>query len=604
MLNRWLQRAIAWQNHWRESLSVKLGRALLCCLAMGAIAACSANSAAIERPYLLLSDFGDPQTFNYYLSSDAPSRTVLGPTLSGLTRLDEDTLDWAPELAEGWEIFDGGLRIVFTLRPGLLWSDGEPLTIEDFRFTFEDIIFNEKIPTSSRDVLRSGESQALPEVRVVGDRQIEFTLPEPFAPFFGVVGTPVMPKHLLADSIAATDEAGNPEFNQLWSIDTPVDILPSSGPYRLTRYTPNQRVELEPNPHYYKRGEGGETLPKIPRLVRQIVASQDNQLLQFRSGSLDTFAVRGSDFQLLKQEEDSGKFTIYNLGQTLNNSFFCFNQSTGTNPETGEPIVDPIESAWFTDVNFRRAVSYAVNRQAWIDSVLRGLGQSQISPISPASPFHFSPAEGLPVYEYNPDRAKQLLLAAGYTYDGNDRLRDRSGNLVRFTLNTNVGNSDREAIGALIKHDLDQIGIEVDFVPIEFATLVNKLNATYDWEAVMLSFGGGGIEPNSGANIWRTTGQLHIWNPAGSPGREIRDRQIAAWEREIDDIFSAGTRELDFEKRKQLYNRFQAIVQEQLPLIGTVNPLALTAIRDRVIDADPRPILGNLWNLEHLDIIP
>ena len=76
------------------------------------------------------------------------------------------------------------------------------------------------------------------------------------------------------------------------------------------------------------------------------------------------------------------------------------------------------------------------------------------------------------------------------------------------------------------------------------------------------------------------------------------------WEREIDLIFSQGTKELDFEKRKQLYDRFQIIVQEQLPLIGTVNPLSLVAVRDRVLGADPRPILGELWNLDELGIIP
>ena len=600
----WLRQAIAQYEQWRGAVSARLCYCLAIALTAVTFASCGVGAISPERPYLLLSDFGDPQTFNFYLSNDASSGAVLGPTLSGLTKLDEDTLDWAPELAEGWDIFDGGLRIVFRLRPDLRWSDGEPLTVEDVRFTFEDIIFNEKIPTSTRDVMRIGDSQALPTVEVVGDRQIQFTLPEPFAPFLGVVGTPIVPKHLLADSVAETDVDGAPKFNQLWGLDTPVENLPSNGPYRLTRYIPNQRVELEPNPFYYKRSATGEALPKIPRLVRQIVASQDNQLLQFRSGNLDTFAVRGSDFQLLKREEERGQFTIYNLGPTLSNSFFCFNQSTGTNPATGDPIVDPVKSAWFNDVNFRRAVSYAVNRQGWIDSVLRGLGQPQVSPISPASPFHFSPAAGLPVYDYNPDRAKQLLLSAGYTYDRDERLRDRSGNLVRFTLNTNVGNSDREAIGALIKSDLDKIGIEVDFVPIEFATLVTKLSSSYDWEAVMLGFGSGGIEPNSGANLWRSTGKLHIWNPPGGPGQEIRDRQVTDWEREIDELFSAGTRELELDNRKQLYNRFQVIVQEQLPLIGTVNPLSLSAIRDRVGDADPRPILGDLWNLEELAILP
>ncbi|MEL7475004.1 MAG: ABC transporter substrate-binding protein, partial [Cyanobacteria bacterium J06555_12] len=128
------------------------GRALWLGLVCVSLAACSLSPAAIDRPYLLESILGDPSTFNYYLSNDNTTRVVLGPTLSGLTRLNSDTLEWEPELAESWEVFDDGLRLVFTLRPDLKWSDGEPLTVEDVRFTFEDVIFNDAIETSSRSV--------------------------------------------------------------------------------------------------------------------------------------------------------------------------------------------------------------------------------------------------------------------------------------------------------------------------------------------------------------------------------------------------------------------------------------------------------------------
>ena len=580
-------------------------RTLLLGLLCLSLVACSFSPESVDRPYLLVSGLGDPATFNYYLSNDNPTRVVLGPTLSGLTRLNSDSLEWEPELAEKWDVFDDGLRLVFTLRPELQWSDGEPLTVEDVRFTFEDVIFNEAIPTSSRDVMRVGESQALPLVRVVGDRQIEFQLPEPFAPFLQVVGTPILPKHVFSSGIEQMGADGLPLFLKQWGLDTPVRHLVSSGPYVLSAYSPGQRVEYRPNPHYYRTGDNGETLPKVQRLIRQFVASQDNQLLQFRSGSLDFYTLRGSDFQLLKREEDSGKFTIYDLGPTLDNSFFCFNQSTGLNPDTGQPLVDPVKSRWFTDVNFRQAVSFAVNRQRLINSVLRGLGAPQISPISPANPFHLSPDDGrLPLYPYDPERAKQLLLQAGYTYNNRGRLLDAEGNEVRFTFNTNVGNTAREAMAASIDADLDRIGITVDISLIDFGILEEKLSKTFDWEAVMLSLGGGGTEPNSGANVWRSTGKLHLWNPTGSNARELEGRQVTDWEREIDAIFSQGTRELDFDKRKQLYDRFQIIVQEQLPLIGTVNPLSLVAARDRVLGADPHPILGELWNLDELQVIP
>jgi peptide/nickel transport system substrate-binding protein len=148
---------------------------------------------------------------------------------------------------------------------------------------------------------------------------------------------------------------------------------------------------------------------------------------------------------------------------------------------------------------------------------------------------------------------------------------------------------------------LAAIGITVDFNPIAFSTLVERLNSR-NWEAIILGFGGGGVEPNNGANIWRSTGRLHIWNLGSQPGNEAEGVEVTDWEREIDQIFAAGTRELEFEQRKPLYDRFQIIAQDQLPLIGTFNPLSLTAVRNRVEGVDPRPILGTLWNLDQLAV--
>jgi peptide/nickel transport system substrate-binding protein len=550
---------------------------------------------------LVLSQISDPDSFNAYLSTDQATRQIISYTLCGLTTLDEDTLQPKPELAD-WEVLDDGLRYIFTLRPQLYWSDGEPLTAADVDFTFNRIIFNEQIPTSSRDVQRIGEAQTLPQVRMLNETQVEFTLPEPFAPFLIQAGSPIMPRHLLEPTIEDTDAEGQPRFLQTWGINTPVDQLISCGPYIIDAYIPNQRVLYRTNPYYWQQGEDGATLPRIPQAVRTIIDSQDTELIKFRSGELDAYTVRGVDFRLLKREEDQRAFTLYNLGPTLNNNFITLNQSQARNPDTGEPFVDPVKGQWFRSLSFRRALAHAIDKQGLVDSVLQGLGQPQDYTISPASPFHLPPGEGVPVYEYNPDKARELLLQAGFTYREDGRLLDAEGNLVRFTLNTNAGNNEREATGSLIKAYLDEIGITLDFVPIAFNSLVEKISQTRDWDAVMLSFGGGGVEPNNGANVWRSTGRLHLWNLGTQPGSEVEGWVVTAWEQEIDRIFSEGTRILDFEERKALYDRFQVIAQEQLPLINTYNPLELVALRDRLQGVDPRPILGSLWNYEELYI--
>lgn len=637
---------------------------------------CVSGCGPRQSQAVILSVISDPKTFNPYLSEESSSREAIGYLQAGLTELDPETLQPMPSLAESWQVDESGLRYVFTLRPDLRWSDGEPLTAADVDFTFNQVIFNPRIPTSARDVQRIGglppglnldetsgvitgiptvagtyhfqvvtdqgsrdyqlsvfpenpseELQntrfislppavvgdpytyafpgpsaqwrvqgVLPEVRVLDPRRVEFILPEPFAPFLIQAGQGLLPKHILAPTIERTTANGDPEFLTTWGIDTPPEQLVGAGPFVITDYVPGQRLVYRPNPHYWRPG-----LPRIPRLVVRIVDSLDTSLLQFRSQETDVYSLRGSDFPLLKREEQRDRFTIYDLGPTLNNNFIMFNQSLARDPVSNRPFVDPAKSRWFTDVQFRRAIAHALDRQALVDSVLRGLGEIQHSPIAPSSPFHLSPAQGLPTYEYDPAKAKALLLAAGYRYDAEQRLRDPDNRLVRFTLNTNAGNTEREATGSMIKAQLDHIGITVDFVPIAFNTLVQKLN-TRDWEAILLGFGGGGVEPNNGANIWRSDGRLHVWNSPSQPGSPAQGVVVTDWEREIDQLFVAGVREHDLEKRRPYYDRFQIIVQEQLPLIGTFNPLVLTAMRDRLGNRDPRPIVGALWNLEELTL--
>ena len=128
--------------------------------AVFAIALSGCNPAQFQRadaaavPRLVFSSLGDPKTFNPVLNDEA--NHVFGYTYEGLTTADGITGDVIPAQAESWEISEDGRTIVFPLREGLRWSDGEPLTADDVVFTFNEVIFNEEIPTSSRDVMRIG----------------------------------------------------------------------------------------------------------------------------------------------------------------------------------------------------------------------------------------------------------------------------------------------------------------------------------------------------------------------------------------------------------------------------------------------------------------
>lgn len=554
---------------------------------------------AAEGTQIIVGQLSDPKTFNAALNKESPN--VFPYIYSGLVTTDGITGEVVPDLAESWETSDDNLRIVFTLREDLKWSDGEPLTADDVVFTFNDIYFNEDIPSSTRDVLRVGESGQFPTISKLDDRRIEVSLPEPFSPILRTLGSVILPKHVLQATVEETDADGKPRFNSTWGIDTPPNEIIASGPYQLSQYVPGQRLKFERNPYYWEEGENGEQLPRINRLIWQIVDNQDTQLLQFRSGGLSVVGVNPAYFSLLKREAERGNFTIYEDGPQMGTTFLCFNLNQGRNPD-GTPLVDPVKSKWFNTLEFRQAVAHAIDRPTMINSIYRGLGEPQHSPISIQSPYYYSPEEGLPTYEFDRERSRQLLQEAGFEYDREDRLFDAEGNRVKFNLITNAGNRTREAIGAQIKQDLSQIGIDVTFVPIDFNNLVSKLTNSLDWEAHLLGFTGG-IEPHGSSTIFATDGRLHSFNQARQDP-PLEGRVVSEWEKEIEALYVRGSQVFGEEQRKDVYAEAQTLVQENLPFIYLVNPLSMAAVRNTVDNVRYSAIGGTFWNIERLKIAP
>lgn len=566
------------------------------CLAI-ALIGCSLDSfrtQAAQGTRLVYSVLSDPATFNPALSKESPNIFTL--TYAGLVEENGITAEVEPALAESWSFSEDDLRLTLTLRAGLRWSDGAPLTVDDVLFTYNEVLFNEAIPNNSRDGFRVGAAGVFPTVRQVGDRQVEFALPEPFAPLLRLLGTEILPAHILRPTVNTLDTAGNPVFNSTWSTDTPPSELVGNGMYQLSSYTNGERLVFERNPYYW-RGEGQ---PYIDQVVWKLVESTESSLIQFRSGGLDLISVSPDYFALLKQEEDRGDFEIYNGGQAMGTTFMTFNLNTGS--RNGKPLVDPVKSRWFNQQEFRQAIAYGLNRQQMVNNIYQGLGEAQNSPISVQSPYFLSPEAGLPTYDYDPDRARELLLSAGFQYNAENQLVDAEGNRVRFTLITNAGNKIREAMGAQIKQNLADIGIQVDFQPISFGALVDRLTDTLDWEAHLIGFTGG-VEPHGGANVWRPDGELHAFNQSALAGQEpIEGRQVADWEQEIWDLFVQGSQEIDETQRKAIYAQAQVLVQAHLPFIYLVNPLSLAAVKNRVEGVEPTAVGGPLWNLHELKI--
>ena len=222
-------------NICRKWLAVML--ALVSAIALSGCNPTELKTEAAQVPQLVVSVLSDPQTFNFALNQQSPS--IFGLTFKGLTSVNGVTGEIQPELAESWQLSDDKLRIVFTLREGLKWSDGEPLTADDVIFTYEEIVFNKEIPTDARDYVTIGASGDLPKVRKLDDRRVEFILPEPFAPFLTTTtghtsnAIAILPKHALQESVRSKNSEGNPKFLSTWVTDTDPAKIIVNGFYKI-----------------------------------------------------------------------------------------------------------------------------------------------------------------------------------------------------------------------------------------------------------------------------------------------------------------------------------------------------------------------------------
>lgn len=550
----------------------------------------STSALGVDDNQIVISVLSDPKTFNPALSAESPS--IFGLTYEGLVSENPVTGETEPRLAESWEFSDDQLSITFTLRENLKWSDGAPLTADDVVFSYNQVYLNDKIPTNSRDGLRVGIEGTLPTVEKLGDRQVKFTITEPFAPFLNNTGLSILPEHVLQDRIDQTDSEGNPLFLGTWGVSTPPRELVSNGPYLLKNYAVGQRLIFEPNPYYWQNPK-----PYIKQVVWQIVPNTDTTLLQFRSGDLDVTGVSPEYFSLLKREEERGQFSIYNGGPDYGTTFISFNLNTGQ--RDGRPLVDPIKSKWFNNVKFRQAVAQAIDRQRMVNNIYRGLGEVQHSPISVQSPFY---NDQVRVYDYDLDEARRLLAEAGFSYNTEGRLVDEENNPVRFSFITNAGNKIREAMATQIEQDLEALGMQIDYSPISFNILVDKLSNSLDWDCFLLGLTGGN-EPNGGANVWFPEGNLHMFNQTARAGSTpLTDRVVNDWEQEIADLYIQAAQELDFDRRKALYDRTQDLAAEHLPFIYLVNNYSLAAVRNKIEGVEHSALGGALWNIEDLTI--
>jgi len=525
----------------------------------------------------------DPKSFNPIVAKETSTTQITGYLFSGLVSRDPLTLEVIPELAESWETRDGR-EWIFHLRQDVRWSDGEPFTADDVLFTFNDLIYNPDIPANGRQIyIIQGEKIRLEKIDA---HTVKFILPSVFAPFLESLSQEILPRHVYEPLV------DDKSFSFSMGLDTPVDEIVGCGPFRIQSYVPGLRVVLKRNPLYYKKDEWGQALPYLDEIIFAVVGNQDTALLRFLEGQIDYYSLRPQDIAILGPQQKEENFRIFNTGPEFGSNFIVLNQNPQANPHTGEPFVAPHKLRWFTDKRFRRSIAYAINREKIVNIVLYGLGQPQYSPVSQANPRFYNPR--VKRYPYDPQEASLLLRETGLIDRDGDGIReDENGNKLQLNFFTNSNSSQRVTIATLIKKDLEDVGFKIHFLPLNFNNLVNKLTSTFDWELILIGLTGG-LEPHFGKNVWSYRGPLHMWNPTREP--------LNQWEEDIEDIFNRGVQVLEVPQRKELYDRWQAIVSRELPVIYTVTGETIFAVRNTFGNMFPTVYGGAFPEIERVYI--
>ena len=534
---------------------------------------------------MVISTIGEgPKTFNPCNTKDATSASMAGILYDGLLTTDPRTGEVIPQMAESFEI--KGNDYIIKLRKGLKWTDGKPITADDVIYTYKEIVFTGLGNTAARDAMMIRGK--LPELIQMDDYTVKFTTPEPFAPFLRQLTYSIVPKHYFKPY----SDMGDSAFSAFLNPNTPPKQIVSSGAFILKEYVAAQRVVFERNPNYYKINLNNEKLPYLNRIVYLIVGDTNNEILKFEAKEIDILSLRGSNVARYKIKEPSSDYKIYNLGADTGTLFLVINLNNRKNAD-GKWNVSPVKQQWFRNKDFRTAIDWAIDRKGMVQNIAQGVATPLYTAESLNSIYLNRSITG---HEQDKNLAAEFLNKGGFV-NRSGILYDKDGERVEFDLYTNAGSLERESIGVMIKQDLEDLGMKVNFKPVEFNSLVNKLSNTNDWDMAIMGLTGSPLEPHDGKNVWLSTGPLHLFNQRQ---QNAKPDNIYPWEKELDEIFEEGALKLSFEERKPLYDRYQEIIYEEKPIIYLYSPIRITAIRKKFKNIFPSTLSGLVYNIDEI----
>ena len=523
----------------------------------------------------------EPRTFNRIVDRNVPVDFYSILTSSKLVRVNRATQDVEPGLAESWTISPDNLTYTLKLRDGLTWSDGVPFTSADVLFTFQ-AIYDARVDSYLASSFKIGGKPLA--VTAPDAKTVLVTLPGTFGPGITIFDNlHLVPKH----KYEAALKAGT--FTQAIGVSTPPGELVALGPYKLTSYAPGQRLVFDRNPRYWHKDAAGVQLPYIDQVILEIVPDQNAELVRLQSGQFDMLQqqIRPEDIATLRPLEQQGKLKLIELGVSTDPDSFFFNLRS---PYWAK---DPRRD-WITRKEFRQAISHAIDREAFANTVFLGAGVPIWGLITPGNQKWFSP--NVPRYGYSKERAREILANLGLSNrDDDEWIEDPKGTEARFTLLAYRGNSSVERGAAIIRDELKLLGVAVDVVLLEQGALIQRM-LTGDFESIMFIFSQTNLDPAMNSDFWLSSGSAHVWN-IGQP------TPATEWEKQIDDLMVTVMTSVDQPARKKAFDEIQKIFAEHLPVLYFVAPRLFMGTSARVGGLTPsilRPQL--LWNVERMTV--
>jgi len=402
--------------------------------------------------------------------------------------------------------------------------------------------------------------------------------PAAFGPGLRILdGVAIYPRHKLEAALAAG------AFRSTWNTKTDPAAIAGLGPFTLRQYLPGQRLVFDRNPYY--RGSTRESTAK--HLVLQIVPDQDAELLQLETGGIDLTQseLRPGDVAGLKKAAAGMRISIADAGIGVDGDLLWVNL-------TAAKAQDP-RSPWLQHPDFRRAIARAVDRRAFVDTVYFGAGAPADSIVSPGNADWHVEA---PMPAYDRDAAVQTLAGLGLADRNRDGvLDDTRGAPVHLTLLTQKGNTSLERGASVIRDSLAAVGVQIDVVALDPATLVDYVQRG-EYDAAYFRLLTTDTDPALNLDFWTSGGSAHMWNPG-------QQTAATAWEHSVDVLMAEVTAERDTAKRHAAFAEVQQIFAREVPALCFGFPRFRIAVSSRLANTMPaafRPPL--LWNAGALQL--